>query len=624
MPASGTPTALVIWIHGGGFQNGDKSEVYDEYSSEILNYLNNNIAFATINYRFLQETGETEGVIKPLNDGKRALQFLRYHASTYHLDKNRIGLMGGSAGASMSFWLATRSDMADPLSGDPVLRESTRVQAIALNKPQASLNMDRWESDVFALYGWTVAGAYASSPDIKAQIKRLYGISNPSEYFNLNIIQYRQDVDMLYHLDGNDPPIWAQTDSANEVPEYLGPGDAQHHPRHVETIRSYANLYGIENVTYSALYTHPVMEDTDEFLIRILAGDTPPTPSCTDGIQNGNETGIDCGGPDCDPCASCNDGIQNGNETGIDCGGPDCTPCVSCNDGIQNGNETGIDCGGPDCAPCQTGCEISLVNASGFELGEYFWSVTGSDSRIKENFNAYSGSRYALIKNSTATSNITSASMNLSDAEELQMSFYCAGVGLESNEGFRLEISPNNGSSWYTVATYRINDDFTQNIWSNISVVITQYLTAQTQLRFVGTGNANDDRSLFDEITVEQCTTEGSTQGLVGETTAQQLSLNQENDNQSADALPTHQALNLSIYPNPINKGDRLNIEFTQEIPAVLLLEIIDAQGRLVQQRQIPAHSRQYQLNIGELAPGLYFLKTVFEDRMVIKKIIVR
>lgn len=27
-----------------------------------------------------------------------------------------------------------------------------------------------------------------------------------------------------------------------------------------------------------------------------------PDPTCSDGIQNGNETGIDCGGPDCPPC----------------------------------------------------------------------------------------------------------------------------------------------------------------------------------------------------------------------------------------------------------------------------------------------------------------------------------
>ncbi|MDX1908297.1 MAG: M43 family zinc metalloprotease [Bacteroidia bacterium] len=31
-------------------------------------------------------------------------------------------------------------------------------------------------------------------------------------------------------------------------------------------------------------------------------------PTCTDGVQNGNETGVDCGGPDCAPCqvATCN------------------------------------------------------------------------------------------------------------------------------------------------------------------------------------------------------------------------------------------------------------------------------------------------------------------------------
>ncbi len=69
-------------------------------------------------------------------------------------------------------------------------------------------------------------------------------------------------------------------------------------------------------------------------------------PTCTDGIQNGNETGIDCGGPDCDPCGggpTCSDGVQNGNETGIDCGGPDCDPCngASC-DVPGNQNTTSI------------------------------------------------------------------------------------------------------------------------------------------------------------------------------------------------------------------------------------------------------------------------------------------
>ncbi|MEO1434903.1 MAG: GEVED domain-containing protein, partial [Bacteroidota bacterium] len=89
--------------------------------------------------------------------------------------------------------------------------------------------------------------------------------------------------------------------------------------------------------------------ETEDYTITVTA---PTGPTCDDGIQNGNETGVDCGGPDCAACPTCDDGIQNGNETGVDCGGPDCAACPTCDDGIQNGNETGVDCGGPDCAAC--------------------------------------------------------------------------------------------------------------------------------------------------------------------------------------------------------------------------------------------------------------------------------
>ncbi|MEL6536793.1 MAG: family 31 carbohydrate-binding protein, partial [Bacteroidota bacterium] len=43
-------------------------------------------------------------------------------------------------------------------------------------------------------------------------------------------------------------------------------------------------------------------------------------PTCTDGLQNGDETGVDCGGS-CAACPTCSDGNQNGDETGVDCGG---------------------------------------------------------------------------------------------------------------------------------------------------------------------------------------------------------------------------------------------------------------------------------------------------------------
>lgn len=48
-------------------------------------------------------------------------------------------------------------------------------------------------------------------------------------------------------------------------------------------------------------------------------------PDCNNGIQDCNESGIDCGGPCsslCNNVPSCSDGIQNQGETGVDYGGP--------------------------------------------------------------------------------------------------------------------------------------------------------------------------------------------------------------------------------------------------------------------------------------------------------------
>jgi len=67
--------------------------------------------------------------------------------------------------------------------------------------------------------------------------------------------------------------------------------------------------------------------------------------------------------------ASCFNGIQDGTETDVDCGGPDCGPCATCDDGIKNGQETGIDCGGPDCEPC-----TGLVTKSGQITADETWA----------------------------------------------------------------------------------------------------------------------------------------------------------------------------------------------------------------------------------------------------------
>ncbi len=82
------------------------------------------------------------------------------------------------------------------------------------------------------------------------------------------------------------------------------------------------------------------------------------SPTCADGLKNGDETGFDCGGSSCAPCQNlCADGVEDSDEIGVDCGGSFCAPCVctvtdTCADGVQNGDEVGVDCGGRFCASC--------------------------------------------------------------------------------------------------------------------------------------------------------------------------------------------------------------------------------------------------------------------------------
>jgi len=102
--------------------------------------------------------------------------------------------------------------------------------------------------------------------------------------------------------------------------------------------------------------------------------DTGSTPTCDDGIQNGDETGVDCGGS-CEPCTTpptCDDGIQNGDETGVDCGGSSCEPCsTACTDNEINVTIT------LDDYPEETAW--SIVNASGTTVASGSYSSANPD-----------------------------------------------------------------------------------------------------------------------------------------------------------------------------------------------------------------------------------------------------
>lgn len=134
---SDTPTPLVFYIHGGGWQAGSKT------GFNVKPFLDAGISVAAINYRYVKNAvdDKVEPPVKaPLHDAARALQFVRSKAKEWNIDKTRVGATGGSAGGCSSLWLAFHDDLADPKSEDPIARESTRLYCAAVNGAQVTLD----------------------------------------------------------------------------------------------------------------------------------------------------------------------------------------------------------------------------------------------------------------------------------------------------------------------------------------------------------------------------------------------------------------------------------------------------------------------------------------------------
>ncbi|MEO1434572.1 MAG: T9SS type A sorting domain-containing protein [Bacteroidota bacterium] len=268
---------LVVYIHGGGFTGGSRNTVLNDPGkfADLKYFLENGYAYASFGYRLIEDgQPDPDGVIKCLNDSKRALQFIRYHADDLHIKKAEIAMTGGSAGAGTGLWLATREDMADLNAADPVLRESTRVCAVATNGSQATYDLYKWETEIYnnfdgqgtsftldsivGLLGFERASNFYGGIDSTTEI-----INNP------DLIQYRQDVDMLYHLSSDDPPFYLRNASGAQHPSQ----DLFHHSNHgvvLQAIALAANLPEVKADVQAAGINTTDGETMPEFIIRHL------------------------------------------------------------------------------------------------------------------------------------------------------------------------------------------------------------------------------------------------------------------------------------------------------------------------------------------------------------------
>ncbi len=118
--ASAAKRPAIVLIHGGGFIFGDKT-FYGPMGRELAG---KGYVVFSINYRL----APVFRYPAQLDDAQRAVRWIRAHAETYHVDPDRIGALGDSAGGYLVSMLGLRDTRNNE---DPALASfSSRVQCV--------------------------------------------------------------------------------------------------------------------------------------------------------------------------------------------------------------------------------------------------------------------------------------------------------------------------------------------------------------------------------------------------------------------------------------------------------------------------------------------------------------
>ena len=244
---SESPVPLLVHIHGGGWIGGKKNETISP------NELKKGYSFASIDYRL----AGTELLPAAVHDAARAIQFLRTKAKEWNFNPARIAVIGGSAGAASSLWLAYHDDMADPKSDDPVLRQSSRVCGAVAMGGQTTLDPFLLEKKIgpaciqHAMI-WKTVGA-KSIEDL---------MENWGQYKDLSL-----QCSPMTHVSKDDPPVFLNYGKPAPIPVIKG--DGIHHAGFGRLLKEKCKKMGID--CYLQVKGHETAKLTkDQFLRKIL------------------------------------------------------------------------------------------------------------------------------------------------------------------------------------------------------------------------------------------------------------------------------------------------------------------------------------------------------------------
>lgn len=144
----------VILIHGGGWKSGDKSLM-----KPMAQYIaSKGYSCFSLEYRLSGEAKYPEGIY----DIKEAIQYIKANAARFHVDTNRVAVLGCSSGAQMATLVGTTNNnpMFEKKSSHTT---STAVQAII--NLDGVLAFKHPKSSEGNMASWWLGGSYDEQPE---------------------------------------------------------------------------------------------------------------------------------------------------------------------------------------------------------------------------------------------------------------------------------------------------------------------------------------------------------------------------------------------------------------------------------------------------------------------------
>jgi acetyl esterase/lipase len=121
-PEGEGPFPAVLCIHGGGFRAGTR----DGYDALIKKLAKHGYVAVTVTYRLAPKYQFPAAVY----DVKAAVRWLRANAARYHIDPERIGVTGGSAGGHLAQFLGVTGGVKEFEGDGGNADESSRVACV--------------------------------------------------------------------------------------------------------------------------------------------------------------------------------------------------------------------------------------------------------------------------------------------------------------------------------------------------------------------------------------------------------------------------------------------------------------------------------------------------------------